>query len=393
MNGAPVTIATTVEEVEALRPVWQRMTVTDIDSDIDYFLSVVRSGQDVRPYVLRVCCDGRDMLVVARIQPVSLPLKIGYRKLASVELRAIVVTFGGMMGTRNRADAKQLLRHLQLPLSTGQADIILIRNVDADGTAYEAACGLTWLRRSHWQIVDRRWIADLPDSLAGLLEGRSAKSRSAIRREERLLLKQFGTQLHLELYARPEQVERLCNDMQRVSARTYQFGLGAGYSDSPMQRALVAHGLAKGIYRCWMVYVNDRPIAFWAGMSHGGTFYLATPGFDPEFERHSIGRYTMFRMFEDLCSDPVVRKVDFGRGDAQYKAEYSAEAGRLTDIWVAARRPWPILMVCALSMFSFANSVGKTCIARLRWSARLKSHWRRRLAGVARDAGLRASAR
>ncbi len=383
-----VSIATTREAVEGLRGLWGELAVTDIDSDLDYFLAVAENApQVVSPYVMRIAPrDGPDMLVVARLENLPIRLRLGYWNFAGPVLRAVVVTFDGLLGARSRADELLAMQEVRRLLDLGEADLILMRNVGRQTSlATAATAGVGRLRLAHAQPVERRWMAHLPGSLEAFLSSRSAKSRSSYRREDRLLHAAFAERLRMRRFSHPGELDELCRDMECVSALTYQHALGAGFTGSAMERALVSLGLRNGTYRCWMLYLDDRPVSFWAGMAHGDTFYPTTPGFDPRYGDFSIGRYTMFRMVEDLCAEPALSRIDFGRGDAQYKTEYAAVSGEVSDMWVAARRARPMLVVGALSLLAFVNRHGRRIAENRNWSARIKSIWRRRL--VAREEG------
>jgi len=382
MADASVTIANTPEAVEALREVWSGLAVKDIDSELDYFLTVAANAKQVlSPYVVHVRRGAQpDLLVVARLENLPVPLKVAYWNLGSARLKAIVVTFKGVLGTCGRDDEALVMTELHRLLDQGAADVLLMRNVDIPGSLHAAVVGsVAGLRLARAQPVDRLWTIPLPASLDMFLADRSAKSRRSFRKEDRVLHEKFGDRLRLRRFRRPEEIDELCRDMERVSARTYQRGLGAGFSNSQMDRALIAHGLAKGSYRCWMLYAQERPVAFWAGFAHGCTFFAVTPGFDPDYAKLSIGRYTMFRMIEDLCEDPSISQVDFGRGDAQYKEEYATVSGQATDVWLAARRVWPILVINALSVSSMVNRQGKSWIVRFNATHRIRTILRRRL--------------
>ena len=62
-----VVVARTVDEVESLRKIWETAGVSDLDSDIDYFLTVVRYGSFVvRPHVVLIRRPGRPALMAIR---------------------------------------------------------------------------------------------------------------------------------------------------------------------------------------------------------------------------------------------------------------------------------------------------------------------------------------
>ncbi|GLS30381.1 Acetyltransferase involved in cellulose biosynthesis, CelD/BcsL family [Mesorhizobium albiziae] len=378
-----VTIATTVDEVEALRDRWRAIDVKDIDSDIDYFLTIVRcGGTTVRPYVVYIRREGgRDLLGISRIERVSLPLKFGYRKLVSPEFRAVVVTFGGIVGTRERADEELLLDYLQGPLDTGDADLLLLRNIDVNGTLYKAASARgSCLRRSHGREISGRWMARLPDTLDRFLEGRSSKTRQRLKGQDRKLLRDYAGRLRLHRFENIEEMAELCRDMERVASRTYQRGLGAGFLNSSFDRALLEETMRQGWHRTWMLYLDDVPVAFWTGTNYASNFAIGTPGFDPDYTKDSVGRFTMFRMVEDLCADPTVSMLDFGYGEADYKTAFGECQRYESTVLITSRRPFPIAVNLAASLFSIVNSQGRRLIKETEWGRRLKRMWRGRAA-------------
>ena len=385
MSEAVVSVARTAEEVERLRPVWNELAPGHIDSDIDYFLAVAGNGQQVvSPFVVHIRrASLPDILIVARLENLPVRFRLAYWTFARTTVRAVVVAFNGVLGARGPDDLAMAMAETLRLLSQEKAGVILMRNVQSEGELHSVAKRMAGaLRVSHAQRVDRAWSAVIPRTLDLFLAGRSARTRSTLRRDDRLLREALGDGLRLRRFDRIEELGELCRDMTLVSSRTYQGALGAGYNDSPMERALVSLGLRKGIFRGWILYAGERPIAYWAGMAHGQTFFPTTPGFDPAFTHLSVGRYTMFRMIEDLCAEGRYTQLDLGRGDAQYKREYAVATGDLVDVWVAAPRPRPIMIVGMVSLSAAIDRAGRTLIDKLSWAQRLKKAWRRKLSSL-----------
>ncbi len=67
---AQMTVARTIDAVEALRPKLERLPPEDVDADIDFFLTVVKNRESVlHPHVLLFeLSDGREIAVVARVE-------------------------------------------------------------------------------------------------------------------------------------------------------------------------------------------------------------------------------------------------------------------------------------------------------------------------------------
>jgi CelD/BcsL family acetyltransferase involved in cellulose biosynthesis len=377
-----VVVARTVAEVEGLRSAWEAAGVADIDSDLDYFLTVVRNAANVvRPHVVLLRRDGLpDLMAIARVEQLQVPIALGYRTLARPTLRAVVLAFGGIVGARGPADERLLVAELQRPLVDGEADMLLLRKIDVNGTLRQVAlAGASLLRRSHAQQETRRWVAELPESLDAFLRGRSAKTRQTYKRQDRRLEREYGDGLRLRRFEVPGEMEELCRDLEEVASKTYQRGLGAAYSGTPLELALIQAGLSSGSFRAWMLYLNDCPVAFWSGTTFAGTFATGTPGFDPEYARDSVGRYTMFRMLEDLCADDRVTRLDFGHGEAEYKAAFGSAERVESDVFLVRRGLRPLAVNLAATALGLVNSWGRNLAHETAWGRRLKRSWRSRV--------------
>jgi GT2 family glycosyltransferase len=383
-------VARTLDDVEGLRSAWDAADVDDIDSHIDYFLTVLRHASNViRPHVVLLRRPGMaDLMAIARIERLQMPLSLGYRTLAKPTLRAVVLTFGGLVGVRGPEDERLLVDELRRPLSTGEADLLILRKVDVTGTLPQIVVdGVGWLRRSHAQPETSRWVAQVPDSLDAFLSVRSTKTRQTLRRQDRRLERTYGEGLTLRRFEHPDEIVELFRDLEEVASKTYQRGLGAAYSGSPLDMALIESGLRGGWFRIWMLYVHGHPVAFWSGTTYAGTFATGTPGFDPEYTRDSVGRYTMLRMVEDLCADDRVTRLDFGHGDAEYKAAFATALRTESDVFIVRRGLRPVAVNLVATALFGVNSRARQVAQKTDWGRRLKREWRRRIASHATAGG------
>lgn len=377
------TIATTRRDVEALRGAWQRCEIADIDADIDAFLALLDSaGERIEPYVVHIRRRERngaerDLLAVARIERAAVPMRVGYCQLLALRMPAVVVSFGGLVGVREEADAALLIAELRRPLRAGKADMLILRNVVPGQEVHAAA---SRFRLSHVQQLARRWAAPVSGSLDAFLEGRSSKSRQKLRREDRQFLAEYGSRIELRVYNAPSDLDRVCQDCETIAAKTYQRGLRAGFADTPPARALMKLCLERGWHRSWVLYIDGEPTAFWAGVAYRGTFIVTALGYDPAYSRYSVGRYTMLRMVEDLCADPAITRLDLGPGDADYKMAFARET-HSEAIWLlASRSPRGVALILALSFLAGVNRLGRHILEERGWKARARKIWRLRFA-------------
>lgn len=389
-GSTEIAVARSVEEVEQLRPVWASLPVRDIDSDIDYYLTVVRtSHRSIGPYVIHLQGEQRrDIIVVARLENWVLPIRLGYFALRSITCRTLVVSFDGFLGARTRKDFDLAAAALRRSLDAADADMVFIGHVPTEGELARAGeTVVPWVRRKHGHTVTRRWTTDLPATFEELLGRRSAKTRQSLRHADKQMRKRFGGRLRLRRFDRSDEFEELCSDMTAVAERSYQARLGVSFSGSPMQTALLRLGLEKGWHRTWMVYIDDRPTAFWTGIGYAGSFFVGTPGFDPDYARYSIGRFTMLRMLEDLCADPTIERVDYGQGEAEYKAAFGRAEHWEKDLVISSARLRPLALLTALSLITLLDNAIKRAALRLNWHRQIKTRLRRgkRAAAISGD--------
>jgi len=381
-DAPQVVVAQTVDEIEDLRSAWRAAEVGDIDSDIDYFLIVAQHADwVVQPYVVCIRRAGRpDLFGIARLENFPLRLAIGYRTLARPRLKAIVVTFGGIVGAETAEDYDLILTELRKPLRSGLADALVMRRLDRAGFGFRSASRLAGPFQVRGGAVSRRWLAELPDSLEAFLALRSTKTRQTIRRQDRHLEREHGDDLRLRRFVSAQDSADLFLHMEAVAATSYQRSLGAGYQGGAVDRALIEFGLIKGWLRAWVLYFGQKPVAFWTGTTCAGTFAIGTPGFDPAFGKDSVGRYTMHRMLEDICTDESVLRLDLGQGDAEYKAAFGPSQVEESDIIMIAKRPRALALGMLASALWIVNGWGRRFVKNSTRGQTFKRAWRRRLA-------------
>ena len=90
-------------------------------------------------------------------------------------------------------------------------------------------------------------------------------------------------------------------------------------------------------------------------------------------------------MIDDLCKDPAVSVVDFGQGEAEYKAQFGRPVRLERDVMMAAMRPWPLLVLWGHSLFTLANGTARQFASSIGWVGRLKTYWRKRGSVAAAD--------
>jgi len=375
-------VARTVEEVHALRPVWAKLEVENLDAEIDHFLTVVRHGANVsRPHVVRIeRPDRRDILIVARLEEGPFETRIGYRMVSRPRMRMLRVSFGGVIGAETEADRRLALEELQRPLRDGEADVVILAQLDVEGPLWELACDAgSRLTRDVGQPRNAHWSVAIPSSMDDFLAARSKNTRKSTGYYARRMLRDHPD-TRVRLFEDEKELDGLCADMERVAATTYQRKLGAGFAGDPLERALMALGMRRGWYRAWVLYFGNTPVAFWQGFAYGGVYATGCPGFDPEYTKDRVGAYLAVRMIEQLCESADVQSLDWGHGDADYKKNFGDTRLEEAQVLLFAPTFRGVRVRLVRVGAAAATRLAKRVLAGSGRAQRLKRAWRDRLA-------------
>lgn len=381
MSAYRVTVARTLEDVEALREAWEALPVENPVAAPDYHLEYLRHAPAVvRPHVLLLERDSRPAaLAVGRIEDVRLPATLGYRTVYRPRLRSLTIVQGGLVGPDEHSPA--LLAELLGALRDDSLEVLRLRNLPAGSPAQTlATTGSGLLVRQRFSTPVTRWRAHIPATYDDYLRARSSKTRSNVKRYTRRLEQEFDGRLTLRLFTAPDELDDLVRDTHAVYVRTYQHGLGAGFSDSELERRLRDLYVAQGWFRGFVLYLDGVPSAFWHGTAYRRTFFTGPTGYDPAHRDLRLGTYVLSKMVEQLCGE--VDWMDFGVGDAEYKRQFGDESRTEEDVLVFARRARPIAVNLTRSGVLGLSRAGRAALARSGRLGDARRRWRSRLARV-----------
>jgi hypothetical protein len=375
-------VARSAEEVEATRYAFDALPPPYVDADLDYALAVVRTNPaTIRPHVVVLERAGAPVgLAVGRIEGSAFGARLGYFSIYRPRLRVLRIFHGGIAGADDYATAHALVRALDGALRSGEADVLVVPAVRVDSALDHALAETSSPVRRQFFVestTHRRLV--LPSTFDEWLAGRDRKSRYNLKRSGALLEKEFEGRYTVDRFEHPEDFDRIVEHLDRIAAKTYQRGLGAGFADTPERRELVRIALDRGWFRAWVLRIDDEPIAFWQGTVRDGTYFSNNTGYDPAFARFGVGTYVQMKMLEDLCADPSVGVLDFGWGDADYKARFGTESWDERDIVVFAPTIKGIRVNAIRTAVVAADRAARAILERAGVTARVKRAWRARL--------------
>jgi CelD/BcsL family acetyltransferase involved in cellulose biosynthesis len=378
---AGITVARTVDDVEALRPEWEAIGSHALTSDLDYVLTYLRHAPGVlRPHVVHVDRDGLRALLVGRVEEQRLPAKLGYATVSNPRVRTLVVAYGGILGGESDR-APDVLAALWSSISRGDAELVRVRMLEVGSAVHAAAsASAPRLRRDRFGEPLPHWRSALPGSLEEFLARRKKKVRWQARRDAAQLREAYGDELTVRVFRSPGELDRLFEDSGAVHRTTYQAALGVGFSDDELHRRLTELTMERGWFRGYVLYLREQPVAFCHGNVYGTTFGLDATGFDPAHADSRPGGFLLMRLIEDLCADPAVEAFDFGFGDATYKRQLGDETWLEQDVAVWAPRLRPLRIGLTRTALAGANGAARALLRRGGLVASARRRWRTRAA-------------
>ncbi|HMF06224.1 MAG TPA: GNAT family N-acetyltransferase, partial [Methylocella sp.] len=313
-----------------------------------------------------------------------LPMKIGYFRIASPELRMLAISNGGWLGEIDEPRAALFVRSLRELLARGEADAAFLHYPElASPLARQALSQPAFVCRDHFIIREQHRILALPDGDIGFLASLSQNERYQQRRRERRLARDFK-EVRLDAFSSPENVDMLMRQAETVAQKSYQRRIGVGFAVSEFMRARLEFMARAGWLRSFMLCLDGQPGAYWIGTLRHGVFVSDYLAFDPAFSEYAPGMYLTLRVIDMLANDGAgpARQIDFGLGDGVYKERLSNRAIEEAQVHIFAPNFRGVTANLLRSSLGYGNHWLKTRLGNTAWLAMAKRKWRALASGV-----------
>jgi hypothetical protein len=380
-----IRIARTLAEVECLRPAWTSWE-GHRDSEIDFVLMIMASCPEVlRPHVIAIYRNGEpDAILIGRLEKKRIPLKIGYTALFGPWARCLTFVYGALRGNASAENSEVVVREVVRCLKNDEADMALLEFIPVDKPLYQKALSVPGvLSRDSHPITQLHDLMEMPDSIDKVYQRMSSERRLELRRKIKKLQAHPEGEMKIVLYREVSELDRLFCDAEQVAKKTYQRGLGAGFSDSPQVRDRLGLAARKGWLRGYLLYIGARPVAFWIGMLCGESFVGEFMGYDPEFRKFAPGMALMMKVLEGFCTGANgddVKNLDFGIGHAEYKAVLSTQTWTEAAVHIFALTFKGFILKSCQTVTRVVDLSARKILTTTDYFPGLKRWWRDRLA-------------
>jgi len=368
-----------ISELESIRQVWESWP-GNRDSEMESFLTFVRSNaQTMRPYVLVVYRgETPDAILVGRVDSGYINCRVGY---LDMKFRARIINFvyGALRGNPSEENCDLLVSEILRSLSRGEADAAYMNFLRQDSYLYDLAKRKPApYSRDYIHTTQPHFAAALPATAEEFYRGLSSGSRWQAKSKQKKMLKDFSGAVRIRCFREVGELDPMILDVEQVAKSSYQRGIGAGFIDNPDTREQLRLKAQKGWLRAYVLYVADRPCAFWIGDVNQDTFGSDYLAYDAEFGKYSPGMFLITKVIEGFCGEnrDGVTKVDFATGHAQYKEILSNQEWRETSVYIFAPSLKGISLNIVRSLIGGIDQTVKKALAHTNLLKTIKKRWR-----------------
>ncbi|MGD9858161.1 MAG: GNAT family N-acetyltransferase [Planctomycetaceae bacterium] len=159
----------------------------------------------------------------------------------------------------------------------------------------------------------------------------NSKERSELRRRR----KKLGEDVRVERYTRSEQINEFLEHAGAVSANTWQSRKrGIDIAGTAEEHRSLQFAASLDAWKSYILFREERPIAFALGYQWRGTYLYDQVGYDSEFVGLAPGKMLLVEILNDLFAENLPHTFDFGAGHLDYKGFFSNETTQTATLWV-----------------------------------------------------------
>ena len=271
------------------------------------------------------------------------------------------------------------------------ATYLLIEDLERDAPLFAAAESLTYdgFRLFSPTGTQARLKIEFPLKPDDYWSKFSSKTRNTFRRKQ----KRIGPTRVLRI-TEPGQVAEFLEAAHVISQRTWQsdqFGLRIRNNETELR--LLTFLTTQRALRSYLLFVDDKPVAFLVGTQFKGLFSYEEVGYDRDFAGRSPGQVLLLHVLDDLLKHDPPRVFDFGGGDAEYKRLFATKASTSGNVWLVPPGLRPQTCLTYLRGCRFVDRTARELVRKLGLTTLLRQLMRGKRNFATRSSGTEATGR
>lgn len=378
-NQYTIRIIDTLCDLEFIRDKWEALQWHP-HGDIDFYRLIITSRSEIiRPHVIVLYKNGHiENIIAGRVEISRLPLKIGYQTILNPRIRLLTIIHGGILGQLTSDKAHIILSQLRIILSQKEVEAVYFHVLDRDSILYD----LVRDNSSHFSKYDSVFTRKhhrlvLPDNTSDPFVHLKSKHRYWLRRLAKILENSYPNLVEYIEYTHPDDVDRLCQDVEAVALQTYHRAIGVGFEQSNEMLTRLRFQALKGRLFAYILYIQKTPRAFWIGTIYHNVLHLAFTGYCPSFKQFEIGTILLVKMIQNLrIKQPDIAAIDFGFGDASYKQKFGNKEWEEADLYIFGNTTRSRLINWLRTGIIYFSACIESIVQKYGLEARIKRIWR-----------------
>jgi hypothetical protein len=347
-------------------------------TDLDYIKYQIANSSTPKKLLLASVNNGETPSghIVGFIQPRPLCIKLGFKTIFKLKANCLVISNTGILGCIPKQFMPNIFIKLRKFLKKKGVDYIYFTSLRINSEFYKASSrAISFIYRDF--IIDSkiRWGINLPGSFEEYLSKLSKKHRAHYHNAKNRIKKRFKDDYSIKCYSQESEIDNSVKDLEFIASKTWQRKLNIGFRYTPELHNNWIYYAKRNWLRVYVLYINQKPVAYWCGLLYKRKFYPWIPGFNPEYEYYHPGMFLLVRMIAKFCAHNEVDFIDLGLIDMQYKREFG------TIKWEEAPRYIFVNTLTGFFLFIFynftsgLNGAAKHILSHLKLLDKVKNNW------------------
>jgi len=371
-----IKIITSVKDIEDIREFWEETQYHPF-TIIDFYLTIINVRSAItKPYILVIMQFNKPVAIaVCRIDKTDFKFRIGYLTFYKKSVKQLSVLCRGFLGNLSNEMYEFLIQEFQKQLKTKEYDIVYFENLIFDSVLFKTITNIFPSHNKNKVIpTSKHYTLNLPENIESFYKTKKPKHRYWLKRIGRVLEEEYSGKIEYKIYTKFDDIDQLCNDAEKIAMNTYHRGIGAGFIDNEEYRSRIALLAEKGWLRVYIMYIDEKPSAFWIGTLYKNIFYLDFTGYLEEYSKFEIGTVLFLKMIDDLCNLKV-KTMDYGFGDALYKQRFSDQQWDEGDVYIYPSSLTGLFLKILKDVETFVTGFLKSIFYKIN----IKKIWRNRI--------------
>lgn len=380
-NDITISVIEEIDMIENVRSSWESLQWYPY-TDINYYINIISQHQNfISPYIILVYREEKPVsLIISRIINDKYNIKIGYKSLFSLQLKTLEILYGGILGETSNEIQQQILARIKIDFKKRKFDIAKFKYLDIKNNRFHKfSVSDDILIRSLLRVVNPHWRLRIPESFDDFVNGTSTSTQKYIKRYTKRFEKRMSGRYEIKSFTHPSDLETILIDTEAVASKTYQRALNIGVKNDKKTYNEYYYLLKNNMLNVWILYIDNKPAAFWIGISYKNVFLSSATGFDPQFKTERIGTYLLLHMIKQFCKDKEIDKMDFGFGFADYKKNFGNEVFKESSITLYSPNIKGVYLKTIMNFLKIFLIVPKQLLKNVMLVKYLKKKWREKL--------------